>query len=555
MKRKAMTALALFAAALVLSACSQEQAAPESSWTKGSQQIQSGSQQTKESQSSSRQPETQPSQPSQASQEPQASREEQEPEDVRVLMVETGQIYDGNLLELGGNSYQTATVGYPVMRLSGEDAKACPQLAGAVDGLMEQIRQNCLEQYTDLIGPSEEAFKNDPGSITYEISESILVRRADTVALSLLAQGRYNAGGVHGYCYSAGVTLDSQTGELLSLTDVVTDVSRLPGLVQEQLEIYWDTDYLYQDLDLEAYFAENLEEIQWVLDYNGLTVYFNPYEIAPYASGTLNVTIAFAEHPEIFAEKYMQVPESYGVEFPEDGNFYYDVDNDGVLDCLMVTQETMEEPETIWLNGVWYETVLVRNPPVLMHTADGSNYLYLEEYREHPAYAVYELSQGAIEPLGYVYAMACYFENDSGEEEPYYTRAVLTDPECFLLESWADSVLLFWHGYDSYHIGDQYRLPEQNHDWYLIPDRPEFTLTKALACSQVDEAGNAVGEVRLNAGDKVIYTRTDGKSWMEFLLPGEDTVRIPVEVDLRGYMTVDGVRVEELFDGFMLYSW
>ena len=154
MKRKAMTALALFAAALVLSACSQEQAASESSWTKGSQQIQSGSQQTKESQSSSRQPETQPSQPSQASQEPQASREEQEPEDVRVLMVETGQIYDGNLLELGGNSYQTATVGYPVMRLSGEDAKACPQLAGAVDGMMEQIRQNCLEQYTDLIGPS-----------------------------------------------------------------------------------------------------------------------------------------------------------------------------------------------------------------------------------------------------------------------------------------------------------------------------------------------------------------------------------------------------------------
>ena len=51
------------------------------------------------------------------------------------------------------------------------------------------------------------------------------------------------------------------------------------------------------------------QDLNWTMGYQGISFQFNPYMIAPYASGMQEVTVWFEEEPELFVESYTQVPE------------------------------------------------------------------------------------------------------------------------------------------------------------------------------------------------------------------------------------------------------
>lgn len=471
---------------------------------------------------------------------------------VTPIGVETGHYYDYYWDDVFDNI--TASVKYPYMNLSDEDKKAYPELEQAVTQLMEERKESCLKLYSEAIQTGAGYFTEDREyADSFEVSETVTVRRADTRVLSLMLDGYYYVGGAHGYPYNMGAAFDTETGKRLALTNVITDMELLPEAVEKELETFWDMEYFYENLDMATFFQEYLDDVQWVLDYHGITFYFNPYEIAPYASGISNVTISFADYPELFHQEYQEIPKSYGVELSPGGKFYYDVDGDERLDTLIISaakgEEENYESQTIRINDAEYEedSGIYEIEPVLVHTTEGRNYLYVGQ--QYPddfwVYSIYDVSDGSVEKIDVVYSGR---HSIIKWEEEYYARQVLTDPQNFLLDTFTQ-MLGTAYGYNIYQVGTD-GLPVKEHDWYYIGSEIEFTMQKDLTVAVVDEEGKTTGETEVKTGAKVRYYRTDGENWADILLSDGRIGRVFPEYS-NGYWTVDGIDVEEVFEGII----
>lgn len=552
MKKKIRIAGAVLLSLLLLSACQKEEAAknpePVSENTQTADLTTKAAETEKEPEAKT-ESETVKESTADFKKNPSAQPER---EPVKTIGVATG--HQGDYYWDERTQCYAVSLEYPCMRLSEEYREQYPKLDQAVTELMEERKETRLEVYDVAIQANEEQPVESPEyAPLYEVTEKVAVRRADTRALSVLLTGYYYTGGVHGSPYNLGYTFDTSTGKELELTDVITDMTEVPKLVKEQLEIFWGMDWFYENLDLEEYFAGSLDGLQWVLDYNGVTFYFNPYEIAPYASGIPNVTLSFAEHPEIFNEVYREVPERYAFEFGVRQNVYFDVDGNGTLDSVKITMEKGEysdyEMQTIWVNDVWYEEKLEFYivEPLLVHTADGKTFLYLGQ--QYPddfwVYAVYDLSEGWTEKVDNVYSGR---HNVIDYENEFFAKEVITDPEHFRLDTYTQC-LGTSYAYDTYHIGED-GLPVKEHDWYLIDEDYTFTLLKDVKAFIVNEEGDTVGETVLKKGEQVRYYRTDGESMADLMLSDGRIARVFMQRE-EWYLTVDGVDIEEIFDGMI----
>ena len=149
------------------------------------------------------------------------------------------------------------------------------------------------------------------GFYPYSSNVFVSIIRADSQMLSYLLEWNEYCGGVHPSTYYEGFNLDVKTGDSISLDQVVSDIPALKALVMEKLLAEDGEDAFYTDLDalLADYFAwdeeAELYRPSWTLGEESLTIWFSPYEIAPYAAGLLQAEIRFDEVPEIFTGAYL----------------------------------------------------------------------------------------------------------------------------------------------------------------------------------------------------------------------------------------------------------
>lgn len=484
---------------------------------------------------------------------------------VESLDVLVGETYD----YYWHDEYETtlASVTVPIVRLGEETAENYPELSVALATNIEARKTKLYDNYENLIPMAEEFYPDFAEYFTeFEASEEAMVRRADSNVLSVLYRGAAYEGGAHGYYYCFGENYDVQTGELLNLEDVVTDMEAFPELVKEQLYTFWEPLSFYQDLDLNEYFEENLESLAWTLDHHGITIYFNPYEIAPYASGMQIATVAFADHPEVFAEEYTRGPESYGIQLDMESPFYFDVDADGDLDELlvsgMVSEDLIHVEHNIYINGKCYAQsdfenydLMPEEPayisayevfnPHLVHLADGRNYLFIEnmEDSDMKTNTVYELTGGSVKMIETIYS-SLYTEVN--EESWGLLDQAITNPYNFKLESrtW---VVGTHDGFMTYYIGDDGHSYSYE-DYYTFEHQPVLTAKKDFKLNLIDEYETVGESIVVEAGTEVRYHRTDASLYADFILPDGQIGRAELEWD-GGSCSIDGTYVEDLFDG------
>ena len=468
---------------------------------------------------------------------------------VTIIGVETGYYYDDYWDEASDRI--AASVKYPYMHLSESDRQTYPKLEQAIAALMQERKENALKLYKEAVKAAKETPVEDPDHPPFfEVTETVTVRRADSRVFSLILEGSYYTGGPHKQPYTVGAVFDTETGKRLQLTDVATHEGVFKDSVKEQLEAFWNKDELYEDLNLDKFFAVKDWNVAWVLDYHGLSIYFQPYDIAPYASGVQNVTIPFSLNPEPVKEEYCVVPESYGIEFTAEKPFFFDLDGDGKTDSLTVSAAKGEsEKQSVTLNGEKFEedTGISLIEPTLMHTSDGKNYLYIgQQYPDDCwAFEIFDLSKGTLRKVDTVYAGR---HSVVDYEKQYYARQVLTDPNRFVLDTYTQ-MLGTAYGYDSYHVGTD-GLPVQEHDWHIICFETKLTLRKNLTVSVVSEDGKTTGTTKLKTGDQALYYRTDGETWADLKLSDGRIVRVhPKHGD--GEWTLDGMDLEKVFDGIV----
>ncbi|MBR2742143.1 MAG: DUF3298 and DUF4163 domain-containing protein [Clostridia bacterium] len=424
---------------------------------------------------------------------------------------------------------------YSLPALSDECAAEYPALSEALSAQNEQSKAGMKSEYESMIeGAKDEAEYAGEYFSRFELKSDFTVRRADSTVLSLLYNTYMFSGGAHGMYSFYGRTYDSQTGRELALSDVVTDMSALPAVVAAQIEKYCGDVEFYEGLDIEEYVEQNADTIFWTLEYDALTLYFNPYEIAPYAYGVQIVPIPFAEYPDLIADEYKTVPEAYGVQLLSYTHSFYDTDGDGDMDRICVSGVTNEygsfENVTITLDDENFteDYESYSEQPMLMHTDSGNTYLYIfgQDLDGFPMLTVFDISAGTIKKVGEApYGMhSVYTGAEPDDEEVYRAKLEIpTDPNSFRLDAAVRDITVD-RGWDVF-AADENGMPSAENGFFTIEYPTIYRVFAELDTTVLDANGAETDEIlTLEPGDVVTRIRTDDATYSDFLLADGETV-------------------------------
>lgn len=460
---------------------------------------------------------------------------------------------------------------YGVIALTGEDEEKYPKLAQVLKKLSEENKNTILNEYENLKTQAEDDLKGaEEGGYQiytpYSTESTYYVSRADDRVLSFEENGYTYLGGAHGTGYSFGCNYDTRTGEELQIQDVVTDMDTFAGLaeaaVYEESGLTIDDLFLEEGESLKDYIAKAAAEhtLNWKITNDGVSVWFNPYEISYYAAGMPSGSVKFAEQTDIFSDYYAEAPRTYvyaadnlgtsGMDFNGDGRtdelwVWASMDEYGTYEALKVSMNGVETGKDIWAYS--YD-------PYILHTADGKNYLYVicgsdNDYR---MLEVFDLNGSSAVYVGEV--NNCGLRAQLLDASSYlYGEELLTDPENFYLESRME-VLSTYSASRRYHVGAD-GMPVADEDFYQVDAstyewREALTAKKDVPCVQVAEDGSVTADnAVIPAGTKLTLYRTDGSSLVD-LKAGDTLYRIEVDHSEWPY-TINGVEEEEYFDGIM----
>ncbi|MBQ7836996.1 MAG: hypothetical protein IJ395_00050 [Clostridia bacterium] len=297
------------------------------------------------------------------------------------------------------------------------------------------MRKRAMEEEKDnFIVTATEEFLNDSEAFsTYVSTLDVQVRRADSVAVSILED--YNSETERSFnC----LNYDTESGKPLALSDVVTDVAKLPSIVEKEVinRIFQGDSAV--ETAIPDYFKNTHEEnITWVLEYNGITFYFEPGAVAPTNFGIQTATVTFAEYPDLFYKKYTAVPNAYTVSLPLSVPFYTDLTGDGRSEELVVSGNYDPDGRFYYTLGInsesssyevdWFAYDL---NPYYVKTADGDSFLYVfseesETEDRQMILCVFSLKNGEIKQVSETDMGLLYRGNN--------VFALPTDPENLLL--------------------------------------------------------------------------------------------------------------------------
>ncbi len=271
------------------------------------------------------------------------------------------------------------------------------------------MRKRAMEDEKDnyISFATEELKKDSENFSTYVSTLDVQVRRADSIAVSILED--YGTEGSRSF---NGINYDTENGKVLALADVFVDTSKISSTVEKEILSRIGEDEATGDTAVIEYFKNTPEDsITWTLDYNGVTFYFNAGDIAPTNFGVQVVNVTFAEYPDLFNEKYTVVPDEYIVSLPVSAPFYTDAvgenetyeivvsgdyydDDTKFYHTISVNSETSEY-ETEWFSYI---------EPYYVKTANGRSYICVfsvnnEEEGKDFTLSVYELQSGRAKLL------------------------------------------------------------------------------------------------------------------------------------------------------------
>ena len=328
---------------------------------------------------------------------------------------------------------------YTAALLGSEAAERYPELAAVLTATACAEENSLKSEFQTLSEAVDEMTAMDmelSGPLASKLDAQ--VRRADSVVLSVVTDCRYNNGMNGGHRSFWGSNYDTETGRTLHLPDVVTDMDAFAKAVEEKLFGEFGAELFYRDDIIREYFEMyGADGTHWSLDYNGVTVYFDSGEITSEGVGAMNVTMTFAEYPELFSEKYTAVPDAYIVSLPMKSAFCTDLDGDGKCEELSICDSYDEENdyyatvdifigEASYTEDMWAYSF----EPYYVKTAEGRHLLYLFTELETQMYLyVYDIAGGAISKVG------------EADLSPYYSdgvSALLTDPDRMHFDIFSD---------------------------------------------------------------------------------------------------------------------
>ena len=429
---------------------------------------------------------------------------------------------------------------YEEIRLSAEEAARKPALAQALAGHAFDHGGMLEEEFLDYCDIIREIRGNMGDEMTASVEYTVLPQRDDDIVFSYIGYYYGYSGGAHGYYSYTGLNFDPRTGNMLELTDICSDPEQLRTVLEQSLlEKYPDGSFALSGASLASYgVSEGETPYNWVMGPQGLTFFFNPYEIASYAEGVLYIQIRFEEYPDLFREDYSSKG-SYAFTLHNWMDPEYDLDGDLIPDPITLGTDYDDNGEpcgiTVCAGGSTCrldDDLSYEMYPVLLHLEDGRNYLYLHELYDNDYRGIRVIDLNGTSPF-----LAGDFPGgqviSSDEETGGTVKNVLADPDAFSLASHFD-LLSSYTAYRNYTIGAD-GMPVPLDDWYTIQAFWPLTVKKPLPASGVDpvtlEADGT--SVTVPAGEQLTLLRTDGISQVDLALSsGGREIRIETDASV-----------------------
>lgn len=200
---------------------------------------------------------------------------------------------------------------YQVFQLEPEDGgntlTVTTQTADSINRYFEQWRKSQLQFLADVTEIARTSYAGTNGADPrWEQPEYVY---SDTVTTDywvgpelLCVEMHYSSysGGAHPNSWRVAVSFDLNTGEAVKLMELAEDGEGLRAAVKENLLYQIRESDIWTEYGAEAFFEDYEDTVgNWadqclVFDDNGLTVVFNPYTIAPYATGELSYLIPYS---------------------------------------------------------------------------------------------------------------------------------------------------------------------------------------------------------------------------------------------------------------------
>lgn len=215
----------------------------------------------------------------------------------------------------GDHPYMSSLVQSIELKDSGYDA-----LKAALEDANAEAKKLTEEGFKENLEMAKQHQEEMP-EMAYSIENSVQMKRADDTVFSYTRTDYSFFGGAHPNTYITGYQFDSQTGEALTLQDVTADYDGVYEYVTDTLNRYSDEDGFtffdgYEDTvktmfygaeeDSKASETENalLSSVNWFMTESGIVVFFNQYDLAPYAMGQITVEIPFSAENGLLQAEY-----------------------------------------------------------------------------------------------------------------------------------------------------------------------------------------------------------------------------------------------------------
>lgn len=431
-----------------------------------------------------------------------------------------------------------------------------PPLKGAESEILElqgNLSLNMDEScYPELSERLRQYLEQERGYWDYD-SDRVIVHRADRQALSFLEK---KSG--EGFCVK-GYNFDPETGKDIELSSVVTDIDSLSAVIEAQLV------KSYPDIQLGDNPVERIKQLcndrttsAWTISYHGLCFYFSSEALASQKGELLHTVITFSDMPELFDEKYRQIPAAYAIELEEDIPFLYDIDVDGSSDLIkvffypdtyqkgIITYHDDEQDDTgLQVNDMtcsgkyegWTCYEIYRRV-YLLHVAENKNYILFYERGELDCtgeYGVYAVENGNLKYLG---SHRIYLDDYMGR---------ITDPSAVRLKNVGEPLMSgFFLTETEYFVNETGFLETDNTIYYYLDSGREIKTLIELKVPIVDPyTGKELeSDVTLLPDTFMEPLRTDLYTWCDFVLEDGRVCRIVFDESMkdsqRGIPTYEG---------------
>ena len=479
---------------------------------------------------------------------------------------------------------------YDIPELTEEAKAAYPGLDASLQAAGAEIEKQAKDQFDEIENAAElylKDFQDDMKDFPAgDMERKIETVRCDSSVLSFFQTvSTYYPGAAHGLVGYTGYNYDPVTGSQIAITDVVKDLSAMAPAVSENLVTLADgVPFTDVQTPLEEYFDQNSGELSWVIDRDGIVFRFAPYEIAPYAAGTIEARVRFDKYPELFTGKYGAADGAYAKMLAP--HFYnaMDLNGDGETEYLAVSgiggnMDTYTYNTSIQViagdRECTVEDSFYSLRAAFARAEDGGSYVYVETTtdNDYNYMHVFEIRDG--EPVyvgkmdGTGFAWIYHvpdgrysepydpsdkgdfdqdLESDDWKEDEYSQLFPLLDPAAFALDTRMD-LMSTYSAIRFYECGED-GMPSPLTDYYEIDTSYRLTALMDMEVELVDpESGElSGGKTTLTEGTVCSLWRTNGTDTVDLKTEDGQCFRLYVT---RGQwpQTVNGIPLEEAFSG------